>query len=139
MPKQKKKTSLLSNTLIRPAVRFRKYILAAYLLVVFLFLTLPLPAGEGGGSSWIAPVGHFTLFFGLYGIAEFAHLFKTDTKLLLNCLALAVLFEILQLALPYRAFDFFDMATNIFGVSLSFAAVSLTKGHGVYSYIRSHA
>ena len=124
--------------LIQPVVRFRKYILAAYMLVVFLLLTLPLPAAATSGGSWISILGHFALFFGLYAVAEFAHLFKTDTRLLLNCLALAVLLEILQLALPYRFFDFFDMATNVLGVSLSFALISLTKGHGIYSYIRSH-
>ena len=47
-------------------------------------------------------------------------LFKNDSfkKFLVVILVLAVVTEVVQLAVPYRAFNFFDMAANLVGVGV---------------------
>lgn len=108
-------------------VRHRQRIMWAYIFVVIMLLTAPLPQEleKGAASSfWYA---HFALFFFLAIIVEFAHLFSLGKETLAKTLVFALAMELVQLLLPYRTFDIADMAVNISGVVIAYATLAMKK------------
>jgi glycopeptide antibiotics resistance protein len=75
--------------------------------VVYLLICLYLPAGQ---------------YFGLT-------LFKDNSfkKFLILIMGLAIVTETIQLAVPYRAFNFFDLVANVVGIGLGLGIIYIVE------------
>ena len=116
-------------------LKLRLHIMWIYIAIVIILLTAPLPLEEGYGTGKTASVSHFLMFFLLGIVVEFAYLFSFDIKRVAELIVFAIIMETIQLALPYRVFDFADMGMNVIGIIISYLIIvtthgSLHKAHG---------
>lgn len=94
-------------------ISFKFHLDQVFHAIVYMLICLYFPAGEHQGLA----------------------LFKDNSfkKFLLVVLILATITEVVQLAVPYRAFNFIDMAANLVGIGLGVAIMMLLKGIKVNS------
>jgi VanZ family protein len=97
----------------------------AYVLFMLVLFLLPVPAGPLEETTHIDKVVHFGVFLG------FTVLFHLDRAsgpgpTLLASFALAAAIEVLQLLLPYREGDWYDLAAGVAGASIGAALVFAT-------------
>lgn len=115
--------------------KYRKQIFLVYFAIVFLVLILPLPPNQL--NTTLSLVAHFVMFFLMYALLEYVYLFKSDVHLLLNTVLLAMLLEFIQMVIPYRFFDWLDLAVNVSGVFVSFVVISKIKNTKIIRLIKA--
>ena len=96
-----------------------KIISSIYLLALIILSLVPLSGIESPGNS--DKIAHFIAYAVLSVMAYFAAgSFKQRAYLLLSLIALGIILEALQLVIPGRNFDYFDMLANIAGAISGF-------------------
>ncbi len=63
---------------------------------------------------------HVLLFFTLVLLVKFLHLKMKLSNLIFLMLLVAIIAEVIQIYIPQRTFNYFDLISNIFGVLLGF-------------------
>ena len=111
-----------------PGPAWRHTAFVAYVLFMLVLFLLPVPAGPLEETTHIDKVVHFGVFLG------FTVLFHLDrasgpAPALLASLALAAAIEVLQLLLPYRKGDWYDLAAGAAGASIGAALVFWIARH----------
>lgn len=63
---------------------------------------------------------HVLLFFTLVLLVKFLHLKMKLSNLIFLMLLVAIIAEVIQIYIPQRTFNYFDLISNVFGVLLGF-------------------
>ncbi|HOZ14460.1 MAG TPA: VanZ family protein [Tenuifilaceae bacterium] len=63
---------------------------------------------------------HVLLFFALVLLVKFLHLKIKLSVLIILMLLVAIIAEVIQIYIPQRTFNYFDLISNVFGVLLGF-------------------
>lgn len=96
-----------------------KIISLIYFLAVVILSLIPLSGIEAPDNS--DKIAHFIAYSGLGVFAYFiARSFNTRLYLFVFVIALGVLLETLQLAIPGRGFSYFDLLANTLGTIFGF-------------------
>ena len=96
--------------------------LVGYVLLMLLVFLLPIPSGPLEPTTHLDKLVHFCIFFGfalLYHLARNCGAAQT----LLASVAFAAGIELLQLLVPYRDGDWYDLAAGAVGGSIGAALV----------------
>ena len=114
--------------------RWRRYAWLVWLAVIFVFAVIPLAwllhRQPSVGPSFVTTAGHVGEYAILAALAAWAFLLRTNAwravmGSVLVAAAYGPLMEVVQLPLPYRAFDVHDMVADWVGALASALAVSV--------------
>jgi VanZ family protein len=103
-----------------PAWRHTAFV--AYVLFMLVLFLLPVPAGPLEEATHIDKVVHFSVFLGFAVLFRFSRAAGAASALLAS-FAFAAAIEVLQLLLPYREGDWYDLAAGAAGSSIGAALV----------------